>query len=523
MSAGIVPRIVCIDVPSLALQILRRDHPSWGGFPLAVVAEDRPQASVLSVSRSARELGIRPGMRYAAALGISRELRAAPVARARIDEVRAELVGALHRLSPRVEPDAERESVIWVDPRGMLALFGTYERWAEEAQAALDALNLFGTVVVGFLRMPALAVARGLSSSRKMGSRTANGIVVLSSIEEEKQRASRTPLSRLEVPPTIAEALHLLGVNTLGELLALPIGEVSVRLGPDAGRLHRAFGGGEPLPLSPAAHPDPIEIEAEIEPPDDDRSRLLFCVKGALHALMAALIERRLALGTLRVSLHLERAANLVRQEPLVFLLEPATASRDTTSLVELIRLRLEALQLPSRVERVQLSAIAAALEGTQLLLSESPRRRDPAALARGLSRLRAAFGDEAVTQASLESSWAPEASFRWQPIRDLPPGSGRSAPHVTSSPSTSPTAPLLLRRVLTTLVALASDARGLPRLGPSPLSRLIGPYRIQSSWWDGEGRLMRDYFYGERADGAILWLFRDQTSGHWFLQGVLD
>lgn len=507
-SAG---RIVCIDVPALALQILRRDHPEWGGFPLAVVAEDRPQASVLSVSRSARDLGIRPGMRYAAALGISRELRAAPVAKERIGEVRAELVGALHRLSPRVEPDRERESVIWVDPRGMLALFGSYARWAEEAQAALDALNLFGTVVVGFSRMPALAVARGATRDRGRG----NGIVVLSSEEEEAQRAAITPLARLEIPVTIAEALHLLGVRTLGELLALPIGEVSVRLGPDAAALHRAFAGRAEAPMNPAAHPDPIEIEAEIEPPDDDRARLLFCVKGALHALMAALVERRLGLGTLHVSLHLERAANLVPQEPLCFSLEPAVASRDTTQLVELIRLRLEGIQLVSRVERLRLSATPAVLEGTQLLLSESPRRRDPAALARGLSRLRAAFGEDAVTQASLESSWAPEASFRWQPIRDLPAPKPR-----LDSPGTSP--PRLLRRVLDKPIALASDARGLPDLGPEPLLRLIGPYRVQAAWWS-EDRLMRDYFYAERKDGAILWLFRDHTSGHWFLQGALD
>jgi len=529
-------RIVCIDIPLLALQILRRDHPAWAPFPLAVIAEDRPQASVLSVSRSARDLGVRPGMRYAAALAISRELRAAPVALERIAEVRSELVGALHRLSPRVEPDAVMSSVIWVDPKGMLALFSSYQRWAQEAQSALDVLDLLGTVVVGFRRMPALAVARGLprNGAPKKGAAEndrGNGIVVLASIDEERKRAAATPLDRLEISPALAEALRLLGVRTLGELLALPIGEVSVRLGPEAARFHRSFSSrsqpsdpqdGEP-PLSPVAPASPIEIEAEIDPPDDDRARLLFCTKGALHALMASLIERRMALGALSLTLSLEHAVNLVPRPPVTFGLEPAVASRDVTQLTELMRLKLEVLELPARVTRLKLEAQPTELSGTQLLLTESARRRDPSALARGLSRLRAVFGDDAVTRASLESSWAPEATFRWEPIRPRDPTFDRSMeqprPRVELAPAS--TEPRLMRRVLPTPWALPSDGRGLPKIGGT-LMRLVGPYRVQSGWWS-EGLLLRDYFYAEREDGAILWLFRDQSTGHWFLQGMID
>lgn len=520
-------RIVCIDIPSLPLQILRRDHPSWAPFPLAVIAEDRPQASVLSVSRKARELGVRPGMRYAAALAISRELRAAPVAAARIAEVRAELVGALHRLSPRVEPDAVMSSVIWVDPKGMLALFTSYQRWAEEAQSALDALDLMGTVVVGFRRMPTLAVARGKRDADGKRGADANGIVVLGSIDEEKKRAAQTPLDRLEIPPTLAEALRLLGIRTLGELLALPASEVSVRLGPEAARFHRSFSSrpcdpqdGEP-PLHPVRPVDPIEIEAEIDPPDDDRARLLFCTKGALHALMAALIERRMALGALHLTLSLEHAVNLVPRPPIAFVLEPAVASRDVTQLTELMRLKLETLELPARVTRLKLEAQPTELSGTQLLLTESARRRDPSALARGLSRLRAVFGDDAVTRASLESSWAPEATYRWEPIRVHDPAFDRSMEQPSVEVAPASTEPRLMRRVLPTPWALPSDGRGLPKIG-GVLIRLVGPYRVQSGWWS-DGLLLRDYFYAEREDGAILWLFRDQSTGHWFLQGMID
>ena len=186
-------RIACVDIPALPLQILRRDKPEWAGLPLAVVGDDRPQAPVLWVSRTAQQLGIRPGMRYAAALGISRELRASTVSAERVAEVRAEMVGALLRHSPRVEPDDERPGVIWIDPEGMVSLFGSLERWAQSVWAELGAHDLFGATVVGFERMRCWAVAR-----------TRRDAKVLASAEDEARLAGAVPIGRLDVPPARA-------------------------------------------------------------------------------------------------------------------------------------------------------------------------------------------------------------------------------------------------------------------------------------------------------------------------------
>jgi protein ImuB len=99
-------------------------------MPVVVVARDEPHAPVTWISAAAQELGVRVGMRYVAALALSRELRAAPVAPRRVEELRAELVGMLLRFTPRVEPDRARPGTIWLDPHGMLSLFGSLERWA---------------------------------------------------------------------------------------------------------------------------------------------------------------------------------------------------------------------------------------------------------------------------------------------------------------------------------------------------------------------------------------------------------
>ena len=487
-------RIACVDIPALPLQILRRDKPEWAGLPLAVVGDDRPQAPVLWVSRTAQQLGIRPGMRYAAALGISRELRASTVSAERVAEVRAEMVGALLRHSPRVEPDDERPGVIWIDPEGMVSLFGSLERWAQSVWAELGAHDLFGATVVGFERMRCWAVAR-----------TRRDAKVLASAEDEARLAGAVPIGRLDVPPELESALSVLGVRTLDEMLALPPGELSVRFGREASRLHDLFSGVTREPMRPVVVTQPIAIEAELDPPDDDSARLLFCVKGALHALHAALAQRSLALAALTLTLRLERGLVHVEQ------LRPARASRDAATVLELVRLRLGAIELPERVERIHLEAEPAPLEGTQLSLIEGARRRDPDAAARGMARLRAAFGDDAVTCAKLEDEWLPERQFRWVPVRTV------ALPRVRVE---DPREPPLVRRVLTSPQSLPSERDGRPRLDP-PLRDMTGPYRLQSGWW-AHG-VVRDYWYAERTDGALLWLYRDAALDRWFVQGFVD
>lgn len=490
-------RIACLDVPALPLQVLRRDRPDWAGMPIAVVADDRPQAPVLWVSRSAQQLGVRPGMRYASALGLSRELRAAPVPDARVAEVRAELVGAMHRHSPRVEPDDERPGVIWIDPQGMVSLFGSLERWASSIWAELGAHDLFGAVVVGWERMRAWAVAR-----------TRRDALVIPDEETERRMAGRVPIARLDLPPELESALGVLGVSTLDALVALPPGELSVRFGRDAARLHALFSGALRAPMSPVTPEQPIAIEAELDPPDDDASRLLFCVKGALHALHRALEQRSLALAALELTLVLERGAAPVRE-----VLRPARASRDASSVLELVRLRLGAITLPERVERIRLGAEAAPLEGTQLSMVAGPRRRDPDAATRGLARLRAAFGDDAVTRARLEDAWLPEHQFRWEPVRAI--GVPRRA-----GEDEDPRDPPLVRRLMPSPQPLPSAPHGGPLCVP-PITRMSGPYRLQSGWW-AQG-VIRDYWYAERADGALLWLYRDAALDRWFVQGRID
>jgi protein ImuB len=418
-------------------------------------------------------------------------------------EQHAALAHRLLGLSPRVEPDPERPGVFFLDPSGMDALFGTLPSWARRVHRALREEGLDGSVVVGFSRFPAWAAARARE-----------GVRVFRSPAEEQTFAREAPLSLLELGHELERALRKLGVESLGGFLDLPRGEVSTRFGARAKELHALFEGALRPPLEAFAEDERVFVEAELEVQDAQVERLVFCIKGALHTLLAELGRRGLSLSRLDVRFELEWG------EPILIELEPAHETRDALMLLELARLRLASVEIRAPVQKLSLEAKPCRLEGRQLTLFDTravdphaarfTRRVDPDAAARGLSRLRASFGDESVTRAILEDAWLPERSFSWEPITTVarPRARGDEA------------APLLVRRVQPSPRSLPTSADGKPRTDP-PICALAGPYRLQGGFWRGEQA--RDYFYAERTDGSLLFLYRDLHQKRWFLQGALD
>ncbi|HEX2228473.1 MAG TPA: DNA polymerase Y family protein, partial [Candidatus Binatia bacterium] len=106
MKSSTLGRLACVDLPAFPLQLLLKRHPDWVDQPAAVVAEDKPQGLILWVNERARQSGVLPGLRYAAALSLAAGLRAGEVAAKEIAESVSELTRRLMRFSPEVEPAA---------------------------------------------------------------------------------------------------------------------------------------------------------------------------------------------------------------------------------------------------------------------------------------------------------------------------------------------------------------------------------------------------------------------------------
>jgi protein ImuB len=504
-------RLACVDLPAFPLQLLLRRYPEWVPYPAAVIAEDKPQGLIHWVNEKARQLGVLPGQRYAAALSLAAGLHAGEVAPVEIRNAVESLMRRLMRFTPEVEPAAEEPGVFWLNGVGLKYLYPSSVKWAQTVHADIAAEKFQVSVVAGFTRFGTYAVAK-----------TKKGITVFNDPTEERQAAQKVPLHRLDLDPDFRDTLFKLGIKTVGALLSLPPVGLRERFGPKAYRLHRMAFGNLWTPLDPYKPEEPVKQHRILDDPENDTTRLLFLIKQLLHPMLATLAARAQAAAALRLSFLIDRGGWLKEQ------IRPAVPTLDSGQILDLVRLRLESLQFSAGVTEISLQAEACAATVEQLrLFSEGPKR-DLDAANRALARLRAEFGDNAVIQAKLKDGHLPEARFGWEPLDriKLPQNdlNGLNDLNVLNCPTTK----VLVRRIMTKPICLP----GVPRhthedgwliLGHKygSVDKLSGPYVFSGGWWNRE--IQRDYYFAETRRGTIAWIYYDRVRRRWFLQGWIE
>jgi protein ImuB len=507
MSASASPRLTCVYLHELPLQVARRGSPH---LP-ALATSDRPGESgqILHLDDEARRRGARLGMRVAVARGICPDLTIIHVDQTARDLALEELSALLERFTPRVEASDGDPGAFWLDPTGMSRLFGAPDAWAAAIRRALVDASWRASIVVGFRRFHSHAIARGRRD-----------LLVLRDLADEDEHAAATDLAALNLPKARLDELDVLEVRRLGDLLRLPAAGLRRRFGPEIADLHARAAGLDWAPLRPRSRRAPLTTTISVDPPDDDRDRLLFAIKAALDPLIARLEAADTAARAIDVTLHLDHS------DPVAARIEPAAPTRDRLVLLDLIRLRLAAVALQAPVTDVDLQIDEICPEVQQVDLLTKRSRRDPAAADAAIARLRAAYGDAAVTRAALRSAHLPEASFTWEPIQRAPTA---NAPPRPLAANLSDDAPPLCRRLFARPRPLQSapspadppplcDLDGLAR---GPILRLDGPYRVSGGWWVRQ--VERDYYYADTAGGELLWIFYDRPRARWFLHGIVD
>ena len=507
-------RLACVDLPAFPLQLLLRRHPDWVAYPTAVVAEDKPQGLILWVNEKGRQLGVLPGLRYAAALSLATGLHAGEVASTEIHNAVKNLTRRLMRFTPEVEPSSEEPGVFWLNGMGLKLLYPSPTKWASALHADIAAAKFQISVVAGFTRFGTYAVAK-----------TKKGITVFKNPSEELQAAQKVPLHRLDLDPDFRDTLSELGIKTVGALLSLPAVGLAERFGPKAYRLHRMAAGDLWTPLNPCKPEQPVRQHRILDDPENDTTRLLFLIKQLLHPMLAALAARAQALTGLGLSFLIERNDWLKEQ------IRPAVPTLDSSQILDLVRLRLESMQFSAGVAEIVLEAEACAATVEQLrLFSEGPAR-DLDAANRALARLRAEFGDDAVVQAKLKDGHLPEARFAWEPLRcvKLPQNNLNDLNRLTDlNDLNSPTPKVLVRRIMAKPISLPGGPRHIHEDGWLVLGhkygnvdKLSGPYVFSGGWWNK--KIQRDYYYAETRRGAIAWIYYDRVRRRWFLQGWVE
>ena len=360
-------------------------------------------------------------------------------------------------------------------------------------------------------------------------------------------RLAAEPLARLEA----------LGVEWVGQLMALPRAALPSRLGAEVPlRLEQLEGSAAEVIVAyrpPALAAAGRSLEFPAKSPE------------VLEALLAQLLAEVIA--ALPAGQGIEQLVCRLREEGgrwLQFAVGLFQATARTDHLLGLVRLRLETLPLAEGVEELHLEVPAAGeLTWQQRQLFE-PRPDIARQRALLIDRLSTRLGRRAVLRARCVADAQPEFACRLEPL--IPPrlrgttlrqrrpsqsprrrmaskGRGREGQGLPAGAGCSPAVDpwlrpwrLFARPTPVEVVSVAPDgppqsfmvrSRQRPLAGaregiPARLLRIVrhwGPERIETAWWRGQ-LVRRDYYRVEIEDGRWFWLFRDLRNGRWFWHG---
>lgn len=515
-------RLACVDVVQLPLQILLRSRPEWAKHPSAVVAEDKPQGVLLFANEAARENGILPGQRYAAALGLCAELRAAVVGATEIEHALAEIEALLASFTPGIERSRERPGVFWLDAHGLSLIEPSLPDWARRIGTTLKDARFHSRIALGFRRFATFAAAE-----------TRRDLVVFDDPEAELRFLHTAPIARLDVDPKLRDELARLGVHFVGDFAALPEEGVRARFGVAAERLHRLVNDRSADPFQPATPKDALERRLAFEEPLTDANSLLFFLRPLLEELLAEMAARGQALAEFSFRLDLEHGP------PHEATLRPASPSLKIATLLQLATLHFERSPLepppttpspsssntvsrrgahrPNSIEALHLTATGVTARPEQLSLFHDHPRRDLKAGDRALALVRSRFGDLAVGRFRMSPGHLPEASFQFEPIPKL------DDPH--PAPALERTA---VRRIFAQPIAVSPPRRHphddgwiIHDLKQGTVTKTDGPYVISGGWWARE--VHREYRFVHTLSGDVLWVFYDKKRRRWYLHGQLE
>ena len=317
------------------------------------------------------------------------------------------------------------------------------------------------------------------------------------------------------------------GLQTLGELAALPAADLSARMGQAGLALQQLARGRDPGPLVPDPGVRRFIERMELEWPIDALEPLSFVLARLLDPLSSALERAGRAAASIR--LHL-RLVDRTTHERVLQLPAPL---RDPRVLRTLLLLDLESHAPPAAVDAVSIEADPAPGRVIQYSLLE---RALPSTetLATLMARLGALVGESRCGSPHLPDTHRPDAFA----LERFNPSSSASPPHLRShvvsaryggqaqrpAPCFRRFRPPVAVRVTVTRgrpVHLAIDRRGMPG---GDIVQAAGPWRSSGAWWDIENRPWdRDEWDAELADGSVCRLFHDRRSGVWFLDGIFD
>jgi protein ImuB len=395
-----------IYVADFMVQAVVRAEPELRNCAIALLEGTAPLRKVVAVNDAALRAGVELGMTESQAedFCVAQVRPRSPVLE---KTAHAALMVLGWLVSPRVE-DTAADTIV-LDLAGLASLLGSEEIIAERLIEGASRLGLAARVAISSNLETAIHAARGFAG------------VTLIPVGEEAKALGGLPVSVLSPAAETLETLASWGVHTCRALAALPVLDLSERLGQEGVWLHE-FARGASSRAMVLAEPDThFEEEMELEDAVPELEPLSFLLGRLLDQLCARLAARSLAASTIRVRFELEpvsennvrslndsspRKAALPTYEKVLALPVP---SRNSKMLLKLLRLRLQAEPPQTAVLKIFMAAEPAKPRCAQgeLFLPSSP---DPEKLELTIARLANLVGEGNVGAPELADTHRPNA-----------------------------------------------------------------------------------------------------------------
>jgi len=499
----------CVHIPEFLMQAAARGEPGLRGRTLALLDGIPPLCRVAAASAAALRAGIEIGMAKAQIqqfAGVEMRLRSPEQER----NAHAALLDLGSSFSPHVE-DAAAESIV-LDLVGLDALFGDAESIARRlAQGALEVCSMTAHVAVAPNPDAALHAARGFA-----------GTTVI--IEGQEAAGLGTlPIGVLGASAEALETLDRWGVRNCAVLAALPVLDLSERLGAEGVRLHEwARGAGQrSLRLTELAlsFEEALELDyevAELEPLAFLLSRLLeaLCARLGARSLAAAAVRLRLALASLA-----GRAARVHEKR-----LNLPVPLRNAKLLLNLLRLQLQGDPPGAPVRGIFLAAEPARPRAAQggFFVPSGP---DPEKLELTLAKLAHLVGESRVGSPQLVDTHRPDA-FHMR--RFVPTTAG------TSAAAGGPEHRSGFRIFRPALPARVETHAGRPALVffrglRGTVVAASGPWRGSGDWWEKDAWQQEEwdieirFTSGRQTRRGLYRLAYDEIHRQWLVRGFFD
>jgi protein ImuB len=398
----------CVYIPDFLVQAVVRGQRALGEGALALLGGAPPLWSVVAANPAAFEAGIQLGMTKAQVAQFA-NVQIRMRSESQEKSAHAALLDAAWSVSPRVE-DTEPDTIV-LDLEGLASLFGSDENIARELARRVAAIGLAARVAVAENMEVAIHAARGFP-----------GITIIPA-GQERQRLGALPVGVLTTEAETLEILERWGVETLQALAALPVLQLSERLGQEGVRLSELARGVRQRSLVLAQASSRFAEEMELDDAVEELEPLSFLLGRLLDQLCARLEARALAVRAVRVRFELQPSFEKdfqtlkedVRTKPSAKQYEKVLTlpvpMRNAKTLLKLLRLQLQGNPPPAPIQKIYMTADAAAPRVAQNGLFV-PRGPDPEKLEVTIARLGKLVGEGNLGSPELLDSHRPE-SFR--------------------------------------------------------------------------------------------------------------